>query len=150
MEMRAPARIGRLIGSRIGANLRCNLGFVFILISWRLCPSDLSQGSLRAHRSSLPLFLSSFSASFLPLSFREMFRPVERMRRHHGLALTRFCNRGVVWGFLLAIPTPLTCPPMLEGVGAPLSSSVFTVDGRLRLLLAGLVLALGPLEFVPC
>lgn len=39
---------------------------------------------------------------------------------------------------------------MLTGVGAPLSSSALTVEGLLRLLLAGLVLALGPLELVPC
>jgi hypothetical protein len=54
-----------------------------------------------------------------------------------------------VGGFLLA--TPLTWgAPRLTGVGAPLSSSALTVDGLLRLLLAGLVLALGPLELVPC
>lgn len=69
-----------------------------------------------------------------------------------GLALTRLGILGV-WGFALpVIVTPLTGgpAPILVGVGAPLSSSVLTPDGLRRLLLAGLVFALGPLELVPC
>ena len=53
------------------------------------------------------------------------------------------------------ICTPFSCGvPMGTGVGADAgaSSSPFTVDGLLLLLLfcAGEVLALGPLELVPC
>ena len=68
--------------------------------------------------------------------------------------MTRFVILGVGGLPFPAIATPLTwgppAAPMLVGVGAPLSSSVFTPEGRRRLLLAGLVLALGPLELVPC
>ena len=78
-----------------------------------------------------------------------------RALRYAGLfpALWRFCIRGVA-GFPL-IWTPLSCGvPMGTGVGADTgaSSSAFTVDGLLLLLLfwAGDVFALGPLELVPC
>lgn len=65
-------------------------------------------------------------------------------RNHHGLFLARLFILGV--DGLPARFTPFTC-----GVGAPdPSSSTFTPDGRLRLFDAGDVLALGPLELVPC
>lgn len=62
---------------------------------------------------------------------------------HDGLFLARLFILGVDG---LPGRTPFTC-----GVGAPdPSSSTFTPDGRLRLFDAGDVLALGPLELVPC
>jgi hypothetical protein len=80
---------------------------------------------------------------------KEKEKKVCRCQLYAGLPFCRFCIRGV-GGFLLATPLAWGAPK-LTGVGAPLSSSALTVDdGLLRLLLAGLVLALGPLELVPC
>lgn len=56
-----------------------------------------------------------------------------------------------VGGFVGRFWMPLTCGPEPAGVGAPdPSSSTLTPDGRRRLFDAGDVLALGPLELVPC
>ncbi len=71
----------------------------------------------------------------------------------HCAALTFafFAIRGVVDLGLLWMP--FTCVPP-DGVGAEpgvfISSSVLTADGRRLLVPAGDVLALGPLELVPC
>ena len=76
----------------------------------------------------------------------------EKDQAHCGLPLTRFVILGV-GGFPLPW-TPLSCGvPEEAGVGADTgpSSSAFTAEGLLRLLFwLGEVLALGPLEFVPC
>lgn len=64
------------------------------------------------------------------------------------LAFTLLAMRGV-GGFCRAIP--FIWGPVPPGVGAPdPSSSVLTPEGRLRLFEAGDVLALWPLDPVPC
>ena len=69
---------------------------------------------------------------------------------YDALPFARFVIRGV-GGLVARFWMPFTCGFVAAGVGAPEpSSSALTVDGRLRLLEAGEVLALGPLELVPC
>jgi hypothetical protein len=68
---------------------------------------------------------------------------------HEGLPFTLFVIRGV-GGLLPRFWIPFTWAAE-AGVGAPdPSSSTLTPEGRLRLFEAGDVLALGPLELVPC
>lgn len=68
---------------------------------------------------------------------------------HQGFPLTLLGMRGV-GGLLARFGAPFIWGPDPTGVGAPDPSSSLMPDGRLRLLDAGDVLALGPPELVPC
>src|SRR3569833_4461084 len=121
----------------------------FLLLCYRL----LFWGFRDRTRALPRITLGSAHAYFKRLTERERTRARRRNRQNLKFALTFcfFCILGV--GGLVFPWTPVTrCPA--DGVGAEagvfISSSVLTPEGRLRFVPAGDVLALGPLELVPC